>query len=358
MHLQNLRLHRFDGSVLKENGLGQLQLEQTRRDSVPAGDFFERTQAVGLFEMPPGEVYRNRERLKPAVNPPPQGQADLFEYIEVELADFLVFLKEGDEVGGVDHSPLGVVPADQRLGAGDPIAVKQHLRLQKHMKIPAFEGIRKQVVELVLAKQPLCEGGIVKSRSLRAMGKAAAGAFCPVLNDGDVQRRLIDDINPLRKAEAGAFSPLRTVDLVRNLLKPACNGCRFVFAQAEEKVIRVGPGGRLIAGDAPRKGLHHSPQGVIPLGRAISFVDQLKVQNIEKRHRAGAGRSALQQLPAAEPERRVVHFSREKILKSEPLKLAVIGAGGAEKDKQDEREKQDHPGGDQEGPGNIALHFL
>lgn len=162
MHFVHLHFHQFNSLVVEKDRLCQLHLNEAPGDAIPAGDLMELVQAVLSLEVVTGQVDRDGQRLLSPVHPVQQQLANLLKNKKIQLTDSPVLFEQRNEIGGIDHPPLGVLPAHQRLGAVHFAAGRLHFGLQIEFEIPVLQRLLKQVIQLEFLLETLCERRVIE----------------------------------------------------------------------------------------------------------------------------------------------------------------------------------------------------
>src|SRR3954454_23958699 len=136
--------------VAHHRRLGHLEAQLPGRHAGHVEDLGHRVDEVGLGELQDGEVDRHRRRRRRAlVAPRARLAAGLLEYPAADGGDQPRLLGERDELLRPDQPARRVLPAHERLDAGEHAVGAAHLRLVEHAQLVALDG----AVEVVLHLQ-------------------------------------------------------------------------------------------------------------------------------------------------------------------------------------------------------------
>ena len=135
--------------VLHERGLGDLQDQITRSEAGVTYGLTDLACEIGVLEASRGQVHVNGEvpGSRNCSLPDTDLTACLAKDHTVDLHHMPRHFRLTQELGWQQEAPLGMVPADERLDAGDAPASDVHHRLIVDDELLGFEGVLELVTE-------------------------------------------------------------------------------------------------------------------------------------------------------------------------------------------------------------------
>ena len=119
--------------------LGDLDDDVFLVDAVPAEDFVQRTDDVGVVKILRREVHRHGNDGHAGLLPLGDLPAELLRHVQIQLVQQVVFLQHGDKLRGADDAAHGIHPARQRLQSGRLAGFYAHDGLVEYLDPPIFQ---------------------------------------------------------------------------------------------------------------------------------------------------------------------------------------------------------------------------
>jgi hypothetical protein len=194
--------------VANQNGLGDLEFQPARGK---AGGR-KRTRDLhcqGLaLELDRGNVHRELDMVRPGRGLGTSRRQDPF----AELVDQAGLFRNGNELGGRDHAAFGMVPAQQRFAAGDPVVAEIDQGLIEKLEPSLRDRLTQIQLQCAARLDPR-----VHLRLKEAIGPASFG-FGAIHRQIGILQQLIEIgavLRSQRNADAGVGGELVTQTLVR-----------------------------------------------------------------------------------------------------------------------------------------------
>ena len=327
--------------------LGHLDGEPVRIERRAAHGVQDGGHHVGVSQLARAQVHRERERGAVAVAAvpvaqPPTGLADR---PGAHLHDQAALLGHGKELVRREQSALGVLPADECLGADHLAGVEVHERLVEEPQLATLES----VLKLLLDRQLLY--GALAHRHVEQLGSRAAALLRAVHRRVGVldQARGAHLVAGLghRDADTGAEAQLGAAR-VHRLGELALKAVRDAHS-LEHATDRLAQDGELVAAEAGHGVLwadraldarRHLAEDLVAGGVAEAVVDALEAVDVEEVDGRGvAPAAAIDRVPEAVTEEGAVGQSGERVVERQALELGLhaLAVGHVQEDAKEQR---------------------
>jgi hypothetical protein len=136
------------GQVLHDHGLGDLEGQRVRGQPVGVQRGRHLRQQPALLELARRQVDADRQVDLQPVADRAHLTAGLLQHVPADRQDQAGLLGQRDERHGRDQAVHRMPPADQRLGADDPLAVQRVERLVVHFQLVPVEALAQVGLDL------------------------------------------------------------------------------------------------------------------------------------------------------------------------------------------------------------------
>ena len=268
--------------VVQQDGLGELELDEAPVHLVFVADGLAFFQEIRRAQVLAGEIHRHRAQFPALLFPAGQVAADLFKDELVDAGDEAVLFQHRDEHRRGEHAPLGVLPADERLGAGDPPVLQADLGLVIHLEVAGPQRGVQPVDRFFFFQLGLLPGGVVEGAApVHLIANLARGAAA-LFHGSHVGLAGPGRIRAEAKLQIIGVFPVRVecVGFLIHLLQPMLDLFLVLPLQQHIEQVGGGAGDKLARAQAAFQRVVEIAQGAVALFDAIDVVHQLEALHV------------------------------------------------------------------------------
>ena len=201
------------------------------------------------------------------------------------------FLGHRDEASGRDLAQFGVVPADQRLGAGDLTAGHVDLRLVVQAEVAPHQRLAHGVVDLHACQQVDVHLALVEAQRGAAMLLDPVHGVVGVLDQlghGGTVLRVHRDADAAGDDEVHVLALKRCRQHVQNALAHELTGAHVGLVQDHDELVAAQARHGVVGAQALLDPVRHLHQHHVAKAVAQRVVDVLEAVQVDEHHGKGA----------------------------------------------------------------------
>ena len=307
--------------------LGDLEPDAARVERRAGQGIADLLDELGAAELPGREVDGDRQAVGALAETLLPGRQLLHGPVHHQLPDGddePGVLRQLDEVGGRDDAPLGMVPAHQRLEAGQPARAELHDGLEEEGELVAVDGPVQVVAEVVEPDDGVAVGRfeVLDAVPAPVLGLVHRGVGVP-------HQALRGHPGPvgLRHADAGRHEALpveqrhRLGDHLGQVVGQRVDAAAPVgVGQEDDELVAAEAGHRGVVARGEAYPLTHRLHDTVAGGVAEAVVDELEPVDVEE--------DEAERLPGRAPDERRGQPLHERRPVEQPGQLVVVGRVG------------------------------